>query len=130
MADSSRRYSYLEHLSVDRLEELLDLAVNTDEEEKTEYVDAILEVIVRKEKESPTGRLTDVDKAWARPIIIPRMAVARHCILPKSRKVLQKLNQQRIELYGKCGKLYFWLLRLQYACCSAWWLRRLPGSIF
>ena len=37
MADSSRRYSYLEHLSVDRLEELLDLAVNTDEEEKTEY---------------------------------------------------------------------------------------------
>ena len=65
MADSSRRYSYLEHLSVDRLEELLDLAVNTDEEEKTEYVDAILEVIVRKEKESPTGRLTDVDKAWA-----------------------------------------------------------------
>ena len=46
MADSSRRYSYLEHLSVDRLEELLDLAVNTDEEEKTECVDAILEVSV------------------------------------------------------------------------------------
>lgn len=65
MADSSRRYSYLEHLSVDRLEELLDLAVNTDEEENTEYVDAILEVIVRKEKEKPTGRLTNVDKAWA-----------------------------------------------------------------
>lgn len=65
MADSSRRYSYLEHLSVDRLEELLDLAVNADEEENTEYVDAILEVIVRKEKEKPTGRLTNVDKAWA-----------------------------------------------------------------
>lgn len=64
MADSSRKYSFLENLSVERLEELLDSAVNTNEEENSEYIDAILEVIVKKEKETPTGRITDVDQAW------------------------------------------------------------------
>jgi len=64
MADSSRKYSFLERLSVERLEELLDSAVNTNEEENSEYIDAILEVIVKKEKETPTGRITDVDQAW------------------------------------------------------------------
>ena len=65
MIDPSRRNSCLERLSVERLEELLDLAVNTDEEEDAEYVDALLKMIVEKEKENPTGRLTDVNKAWA-----------------------------------------------------------------
>ncbi|RKJ55551.1 hypothetical protein D7X33_30580 [Butyricicoccus sp. 1XD8-22] len=64
MADSSSKYSFLEHLSVERLEELLDSAVNTNEEENSEYIDKILEVIVKKEKETPTGRITDVDQAW------------------------------------------------------------------
>lgn len=64
MADSSCKYSFLENLSVERLEELLDSAVNTNEEENSEYIDAILEVIVKKEKETPTGRITDVDQAW------------------------------------------------------------------
>lgn len=64
MADSFRGYGYLEHLSVERLEELLDLAVNADEEENSEYIDAILEVIVKKEKESPSGRFIDINKAW------------------------------------------------------------------
>lgn len=65
MADSFRKYSHLEHLSVERLEELLDLAVNTDDDENSEYVDAILEVIVKKERSNPTGRIRDVDEAWA-----------------------------------------------------------------
>ena len=65
MIDPSRRNSCLERLSVERLEELLDLAVNTDEEEDAEYVDALLKMIVKKETENPIGRLTDVNKAWA-----------------------------------------------------------------
>ncbi len=35
-----------------------------DTPERAEYVDAIISELLRREEEAPTGRLTDVDKAW------------------------------------------------------------------
>lgn len=61
----SRKYAYLEQLSTERLEELLTLDSDpSSDQEDEELIDAIMEVILRRESEHPTGRLTDVDKAW------------------------------------------------------------------
>lgn len=61
----NRKYAYLEQLSTERLEELLTLDSDpSSDQEDEEFIDAILEVILRRESEHPTGRLTDVDKAW------------------------------------------------------------------
>ena len=61
----NRKYAYLEQLSTERLEELLTLDSDpSSDQEDEEYIDAILEVILKREKEHPTGRLTNVDKAW------------------------------------------------------------------
>lgn len=63
MADN--KYRYLNCLSMERLETMLRLAVNAEsDEEDEEYVNAILEVMEKKESEHPTGRLSDVNKAW------------------------------------------------------------------
>ncbi len=56
-------YHGLERLSIDRLEKVLDAAVNT-EPEKGDFVDAVLKVMAEKEKKEPTGRISDVEKAW------------------------------------------------------------------
>lgn len=64
MAKQENNYSYLNCLTVDKLEELLQIAVNAQSEEDSEYVDAILEVIVRKERGNPTGKISDIDQAW------------------------------------------------------------------
>ena len=65
MAGSSNKYGYLNRFSVEELENLLQLAVNPQgDDDDSEYVDAILEVIMEKEQEQPTGRLSDVDRAW------------------------------------------------------------------
>ncbi len=65
MADVSKRYRWLERLPIEELEELLRLAVAPQpEEEDSAYIDAILEVMVKKEKEQPTGRISDVDQSW------------------------------------------------------------------
>lgn len=61
----NRKYAYLEQLSTERLEELLTLDSDpSSDQEDEELIDAIMEVILRRESEHPTGRLTDVDKAW------------------------------------------------------------------
>ena len=61
----NRKYAYLEQLSMERLEEMLTLDADPlSDQEDEEYIDAILEVTLKREKEHPTGRLTDVDKAW------------------------------------------------------------------
>lgn len=68
MADfkNSRRYENLSRLSIEQLEELLRTApFLSDSQETSEYYDAIEEVILRRETESPTGRLSDIDSAWA-----------------------------------------------------------------
>ena len=68
MADfkNRRRYENLNRLSIEQLEELLRTApFLSDSQETSEYYDAIEEVILRRETESPTGRLSDIDSAWA-----------------------------------------------------------------
>ena len=61
MDQEQRQYDYLESLSMDRLEEQMYQCSEDD----PELLDKIVEVIVKKEKEDPTGRLMDVDAAWA-----------------------------------------------------------------
>lgn len=60
-----RKYEYLEQLPIEKLEELLNMSVNlSSDEEDEEYVDAIIQTIIRKEKERPTDQLIDVDASW------------------------------------------------------------------
>lgn len=63
--DLSQKYAYLNHLSTDKLEELLRMAGDDEDEAASAYYDAIEEVILRRETESPTGRLSDLDASWA-----------------------------------------------------------------
>lgn len=69
MADpnhSNFKYEYLKALSMERLEELLTLGADmADDSENDEYIDAIVQEIIRREKETPTGRLAEVDQAWS-----------------------------------------------------------------
>lgn len=57
-----RTFEHLEDLTVEQLEELLSASVDISDDEA--YVDAIIDAILRKEHENPTGRLPDVDEAW------------------------------------------------------------------
>lgn len=60
-----RKYEYLERLPIEKLEELLSMSVNlSSDEEDEEYVDAIIQTIIHKEKEHPTDQLIDVDASW------------------------------------------------------------------
>lgn len=62
--NDSQTFAYLNHLSTEKLEELLTAAHDPYDEETSAYYDAIEEVILRREKESPTGRLSDLDASW------------------------------------------------------------------
>lgn len=59
-----KRYDFLEKLSMNELEELIRKSAELQQDDEDAFVDAITEVIMRKEKENPTGRLPDVDDAW------------------------------------------------------------------
>ena len=64
--DDSPKYAYLDQMSTEKLEELLRTSIHfSDEAEDEDCINAILEVIIKREKEHPTGRLTDIDKAWS-----------------------------------------------------------------
>ena len=68
MADlkNDRRFANLNRLSTEQLEELLRTApLLPDSQETSDYYDAIEEVILQRETEHPTGRIQDVDSAWA-----------------------------------------------------------------
>lgn len=57
--------AYLEQLPIEQLEELLCKGVNLPDDKRDEaYIEAITEMIVRKEKEHPTGRLMDAEEGW------------------------------------------------------------------
>lgn len=67
MADlkSSRRLENLKRLSTEQLEELLRTApVLSGDQETSEYYDAIEAVLLQRETEAPTGRLSDLDASW------------------------------------------------------------------
>lgn len=59
-----KRYDFLEELSMNELEELLRKSAELQPDNEDAFVDAIAEVIIRKEKENPTGRLPDIEEAW------------------------------------------------------------------
>ncbi len=58
----TEKYWYLEQLSTERLEALLTAQHGADAD--TELLDAIVEVMIEREKNNPTGRLPDIDTAW------------------------------------------------------------------
>ena len=65
MAKNDEKYAYLNRLSTEQLEELLRMDMEMAEPGNEDVVFHILEVIEQREDEHPTGRIPDVDKAWA-----------------------------------------------------------------
>lgn len=62
----THRFANLNRLSTEQLEELLRTApLLPDSQETSDYYDAIEAVIVQRETEHPTGRIQDIDRAWA-----------------------------------------------------------------
>ena len=62
---NNRRYENLKRLSTEELEKMLRTApFLSDSQETSEYYDAIEEVILERETENPTGRLSDLDSSW------------------------------------------------------------------
>lgn len=64
--DSTGKYTFLRSLSPEQLEELLkaDYSASMSEAASEEFVDAIVEVMLEREKEAPSGKFTDTEKAW------------------------------------------------------------------
>ena len=56
---------FLEQLSTEQLLDLMREEFESSDDGDDELTDRILEVIEKREKEEPTGLLTDVDQAWA-----------------------------------------------------------------
>lgn len=56
--------AYLEQLSTEQLEDILRADLASEDQENNEAVFHILEVLEKREKENPTGRLPDTDQAW------------------------------------------------------------------
>lgn len=63
--NSKNKYAHLDRLSTEALEELLRADIESPDDDDDEAILHILEVIEQREKEKPTGRLSDVDQAWA-----------------------------------------------------------------
>lgn len=63
--NGSGKYAYLDQLSTERLETLLRADIESPDNKNDEVVFHILEVMKKREQENPTGRLVDVDEAWA-----------------------------------------------------------------
>jgi hypothetical protein len=60
-----KEYDALRQLDVEKLEELLQAAVDPQNgDEDSEYVDTLLKIIVEKEREHNTGRLSNVEEMW------------------------------------------------------------------
>lgn len=68
MADLHRdgQYAYLNRLSTEKLEELLRAApLAPEDSQSSAYYDTMEAILLRRERENPTGRLSDLDSAWA-----------------------------------------------------------------
>ena len=59
---SGRKYEFLEQLPIEDLEYFLRLS--SDSVETEEFLDAVTEVIINRERDCPTGRIMNVGKAW------------------------------------------------------------------
>lgn len=82
MAKNDEKYAYLNRLNTEQLEELLRMDMEMAEPGNEDVVFHILEVIEQREDEHPTGRIPDVDKAWAefQEITIYRRGLTPLCI--------------------------------------------------
>lgn len=56
--------AYSEQLSTEQLEDILRADLASEDQENDEAVFHILEVLEKREKENPSGRLPDTDQAW------------------------------------------------------------------
>lgn len=67
MAERNNRekYTYLDQLSTERLEDLIRADIEAPDHINDEAIFHILEVMKKREQEHPTGRLVNVDEAWA-----------------------------------------------------------------
>lgn len=63
--NENEKYAYLNRLSTQQLEELLRADIESPESGDESVIFHILEVIEKREKEHPTGRLADAGEAWA-----------------------------------------------------------------
>ncbi len=63
--DNREKYAYLDRLSTERLEELIRADIDCPDDTNDEVIFHILEIMKKREREHPTGRLVDVDEAWA-----------------------------------------------------------------
>lgn len=64
-ANLDPKFAHLEQLPIETLEDLLRKSASLPETEGHDaYVDALVEVIIRKEQEHPTDRLMDSEKSW------------------------------------------------------------------
>lgn len=63
--NDSEKFAYLDQLSTERLETLIRADIDSPDNTNDEVIFHILEVIKKREQEHPTGRLVDVDEAWA-----------------------------------------------------------------
>lgn len=61
----SEKYAYLDQLSTERLEALIRADIESPDNTHEKVIFYILEVMKKREQEHPTGRLVDVDEAWA-----------------------------------------------------------------
>lgn len=64
MAKNNEKYAYLDQLSTEQLEELLRVDFETDGSDNDGAIFHILEVIEKRERENPTGRLPDMERFW------------------------------------------------------------------
>ena len=63
--DPNDKYAYLHELSYKKLMELLFAApVQSNDPEDEAYVDALEEVILKREEDNPTGLLPDIEQQW------------------------------------------------------------------
>lgn len=59
---SGRKYEFLEQLPIENLEYFLRLS--SDSAEAESFLDAVTEVIIKREREHPTGRIPSAEEAW------------------------------------------------------------------
>lgn len=93
---------FLERLSIEELEALLKLSGNPDDVEL--LFDTVVEEVVAREKENPTGRLPDVDAAWDElQMMYQNMPVEERLPLPLSEGIISAGDHGSTSLASSAG---------------------------
>lgn len=64
MENHDREYSYLEEFSTEQLKEIIRVDNDSPDGIDPELIDHVLEVIIKRERQAPTGWLPDKEEAW------------------------------------------------------------------